>query len=346
VISTSELFSRVSVARATGTEANRSVRADLTEALTDRGFAVQEQEFPAGPDSLKAMQAVGGLLAAGAVVVVALARLPAAADLTPIVTLLLVAGLGVYLAYAANRAPRRIATGVNVIGRKGSGLPAVWLMAHYDSKSQRLSMAGRIVAIVIAVAGAVGLLGFSAVGSPLASVLALPALVGGILLARCATGDTSPGALDNATGLVAVFEILDQAPNARVGVIFTDAEEWGLLGARHLARSRPDLFGGRPVVNLDGLDDRGGTILLEHRPGPLGSRLRDKLKARVRRRLPVLVDGMAMASVAGECVTVMRGNWAAARIVHTPRDAAGRLTLSGARAVAAGVAAVLPGAPR
>jgi len=346
VISTSELFSRVTVPRATGTEANRGVRADLAEALTDRGFTVQEQEFPAGPDSLTAVRVAGGVLAGGAAVVLALARLPVTADLTPIVTLLLVAGLGVYLAYAANRAPTKVATGVNLIGRKGSGLPSVWLMAHYDSKSQRLSMAGRIVALALAALGAIGLLVFSAVQSPAASVLALPALVGGVLLARCATGDGSPGALDNATALVAVLEILDQAPNARVGVVFTDAEEWGLLGARHLARSRPDLFGGRPVINLDGLDDRGRTVLFEHRPGPLAARLREKLKARVRRRLPVLVDGMAMAPVAGECVTILRGDWAAARIVHTPRDGAGRLTLTGARAVAQAVAAVLPAAAR
>ena len=341
MISPSELFSRITVARSTGSEANRSVRAALVEALKDRGFTVQEQEFPAAPDSLDAVQMAGRFLAGGAVVALALARIPIVAELTAIFTLLLVVGLGVYLAYAANRAPRKVATGVNLIGRKGSGLPAVWLMAHYDTKSQRLSMAGRIVALGVAALGLAGLLAFSATQTVAASALALPALVGGLLLARCATGNDSPGALDNATALVAVLEILDQAPNARVGVAFTDAEEWGLLGARYLAGSRPDLFGGRPVINLDGLDDRGQTILFAHRPGPLTVRLRDRLKARVRRRLPVLVDGVAMAPVAGECVTVMRGNWACARIVHTPRDAKGRLTLTGANAVASAVAAVL-----
>jgi len=299
VISTSEVFSRIAVARSTGTEANRAVRADLAEALKERGFTVQEQEFPAGPDSLDAVQRAGVLLAIGALVALALPRIPALADLTAIFTLLLVAGLGAYLAYAANRDPRKVATGVNLIGRKGSGLPAAWLMAHYDSKSQRLSMAGRIVALGFAAIGAAGLLAFSATPTPMASLLALPAIAGGALLARCRTGNESSGALDNATAVVAVLEILDQAPGARLGVVFTDAEEWGLLGARFLAKSRPDLFGGRPVINLDGLDDRGQTILLAHRPGPLTSRLRDKLKARVRRRLPVLVDGMAMAPVAG-----------------------------------------------
>jgi hypothetical protein len=37
----------------------------------------------------------------------------------------------------------------------------------------------------------------------------------------------------------------------------------------------------------------------------------------------------------------MRGNWGTARIVHTPRDTADRLTLVGMREVAEGVAAAI-----
>ncbi|HEX4634461.1 MAG TPA: M28 family peptidase, partial [Gemmatimonadales bacterium] len=229
--------------------------------------------------------------------------------------------------------------------RKGSGggLPDAWLVAHYDSKSQPLSMAGRIVAGGLSVVGAAGVLVFASAPSPAAAILLLPAMLGGALLARCRIENRSPGALDNGSALVAIFEILDRAPNAKIGVLLPDAEEWGLLGARVAARGRPDLFGGRAVINLDGLDDRGSPILFVHRPGPLGDRLRMELRARVARRLPVFVDGIALASVSGECVTVMKGNWASARIIHTPRDLSGSLTLTGAKAVAAGVAAVLGG---
>src|SRR5207302_11343387 len=59
------------------------------------------------------------------------------------------------------------------------------------------------------------------------------------------------------------------------------------------------------------------------------------------RWLPVLVDGLALAATARECVTIMRGNWSTARVVHTLRDTAARLTLDGARRVAGGVAAAL-----
>jgi hypothetical protein len=341
VTSGPELFTRLAIPRGTGTEGNRQVRALLVEVLQARGFKVEMQDFPAGPDSLIAVQVAGALLGAGAFAALFLSQVAAARGLIPALALVVVAGLVIYLQRAANRAPRRVATGVNLIARKGSGLPDAWLVAHYDSKSQPLSMAGRIVAGALAVVGGAGLLVFSAAPVPIAGVLLLPAILGGALLARCRTGNDSPGALDNATALVAVLEILDRAPAAKVGVLFPDAEEWGLLGARAAARERPDLFGGRPVINLDGLDDRGTSLLFVHRPGPLGARLRDRLRARVHRRLPVFVDGIALAPVAGECVTVMRGAWGSARIVHTVRDVPGTLSLSGVKEVATAVAAVL-----
>jgi hypothetical protein len=337
----SELFSRLAIPRGTGTEGNRTVRAVLVEALQERGCKVELQEFPAAPDSLVAVQVAGAVLGGGAFAALFLARVAAARGLLPAFALLVVAGLVIYLQRAAKRPPRHLATGVNLIAWKGGGLPDVWLVAHYDSKSQPLSMAGRIVAGALAVVGAAGLLVFSAAPAPIAGVLLLPAVLGGALLARCRTGNESPGALDNATALVAVLEILDRAPAAKLGVLFPDAEEWGLLGARAAARERPDLFGGRPVINLDGLDDRGTSILFVHRPGPMAARLQVRLRGRLTGRLPVFVDGMALAPVAGECLTVMRGSWATARIVHTRRDLPGTITLSGVKEVAAAVAAVL-----
>ena len=343
MISGPDLFARITIPRATGTEGNREVRALLVEALQARGFKVETQEFPAAPDSLVAVQVAGAVLGGGAFAALVLSQVPGVSRLLPILALALIAGLAIFLQRAANHPPRRLATGVNLIARKGGGLPDVWLVAHYDTKSQPLSMAGRIVAGGLSVVGAAGILVFASAPSPPAAILLLPAILGGVLLARCRTENRSPGALDNGTALVAIFEILDRVPNARVGVLLPDAEEWGLLGARAAARGRPDLFGGRAVINLDGLDDRGSPILFVHRPGPLGDRLRGQLRARVARRLPVFVDGIALAPVALECVTVMKGNWASARIVHTPRDVSGGLTLAGARGVAAGVAAVLGG---
>jgi acetylornithine deacetylase/succinyl-diaminopimelate desuccinylase-like protein len=343
VISGAELFSRIAIPRATGTEGNRVVREVLVEALQARGFKVETQEFPAAPESLIAVQVAGALLGGGAFAALLLSQIPGWSALLPVFALLLVGGIGIHLQRSGTRPRRPLATGVNLIARKGGGLPAAWLVAHYDSKSQPLSMAGRLVAGALAIVGAAGLLVFAAAPSPIAAILLLPAILGGALLARCRVENRSPGALDNGTALVAILEILDRAPDAHVGVLLSDAEEWGLLGARAAARERPDLFGGRPVINLDGLDDRGSPLLFVHRSGPFGERLRVELRARTAKRLPVFVDGIALAPVAGECVTVMRGNWASTRIVHTPRDVPGALTLAGVKEVAAGVAAVLGG---
>jgi hypothetical protein len=78
-----------------------------------------------------------------------------------------------------------------------------------------------------------------------------------------------------------------------------------------------------------------------HRPGPAVDRVAAALGARRRRWLPVLVDGIVFASAARECVTIMRGDWGTARVVHTPRDTADRLTLEGSRGVAERVARAL-----
>src|SRR5207248_467811 len=159
---------------------------------------------------------------------------------------------GVNLIAVRTRSPARVAT---------------WLVAHYDSKGQPLSMAARLGAAALAGVGAVELLG-----------LALRAVLGGV----------HPSLLD------------------------------GMLG-------------GAGVVGAALLDRAGATV----------DRVARTLAARRARWLPVLVDGLALAATARECVTIMRGNWSTARVVHTLRDTAARLTLDGARRVAGGVAAAL-----
>jgi hypothetical protein len=242
--------------------------------------------------------------------------------------------------------------GVNVIGVRPRARVAVWLAAHYDSKGQPLSMATRLAAAALATLGALELLGLvvRALLGPLH--LGVPDVVAGaagvaglVLLAANRVTNRSAGAVDNAAGVVAVLATLDALPpGAGVGVLFPDAEEYGLLGARALVRERANLLGDTCIVNFDGIDDRGRTIAFVHRPGPTVERVATALGARRARWLPVLVDGLVLAGAAREGVTIMRGDWGTARIVHTPRDTAERLTLEGVQAVAQGVAAaLLPG---
>jgi len=106
-------------------------------------------------------------------------------------------------------------------------------------------------------------------------------------------------------------------------------------------RDRANLLYGTAVVNFDGVDDGGGAVVFEHRPGPVGRAVAESLGVRRSRFLPVVVDGIALAKGAAQCITVMRGNWGTTGIVHTPRDTAERLALTGVREVAGAVATVL-----
>ena len=245
---------------------------------------------------------------------------------------------------AATRFPLRgsvAAEGINLIAVRPRVRVATWLTAHYDSKGQPLSMAWRLllVAAALAMIPAV-LLATRAGASPWwwLALLVLPAL----FLALNVATDRSPGAVDNATGVLTVLAALDLLPpEAPVGAILLDAEELGLVGARALVRERANLLTDTVVINFDGIDDHGGVIAFAHRLGPLTRGVSAALGATPRGRLPVVVDGLVLATATRECLTIMRGNWVTAHIVHTPRDTANRLTLTGVEEVARAVAAVL-----
>jgi len=234
--------------------------------------------------------------------------------------------------------PREV-HGINLIAERPSGRPTVrpsiWLVAHYDSKGQPISMAVRLIGFFALLAGLVGLI--------VSTIPALALLLVGLsIVLQNRVNDNSPGAVDNATALIAVFMTLDQlTPATPLGVIFPDAEEFGLVGARALATDRADLFADSVVINLDGLDDVGAPIALLHRPGATGVAVATALQARRWRWLPVVVDGIALARVARECVTILKGNWRTMRIVHRPEDTWARVRLDGAAIVAAGLARVL-----
>ena len=239
--------------------------------------------------------------------------------------------------------PRKIA-GINLIARRsqakatlqGANSPPVWLVAHYDSKGQPVSMLVRLTGFLSLVIGLVWLpLG----GSTLPII---PLALGFSILFHNRVTDNSPGAVDNATALVAVFMTLDQLPrDAEVGVVFPDAEEFGLIGARALAAERAPLFADAAIINLDGLDDVGTPIAFLHRPGAVGNAVARSLNARRARWLPVIVDGIALGRVARECVSILKGDARTMAIVHTPKDGVARVRLDGAASVAAGLARVL-----
>lgn len=231
----------------------------------------------------------------------------------------------------------RTVSGVNLIARpiRPSAHQPVWLVAHYDSKGQPISMSIRLIGFAALLLGLITLF-----FAKLPAIVLLAVAV--VIVSQNRVNDNSAGAVDNATALVAVFMALDQLRSAAtVGVIFPDAEEFGLVGARALAADRAELFDGAAVVNLDGLDDVGRPTAFLHRPGRIGRAVAEALKARRWRWLPVVVDGIALARVSGECVSIMKGNARTMRIIHRPDDTAVRVRLDGAAIVAAGLARVL-----
>ncbi len=342
------LFAALAIPRLVGSPGHARVRERLVTELNLRGFDVARHAFTTGPSALVAAQVCGAGLGAAVCGAWFLARLPGGA---PAFWWTLASLVGLVLYARGMAGPTASAAGqvaaTNLIARRPGSVPTTWLAAHYDSKGQRLSMAGRIVAVALCVFGAAALLVFAnwramAGWDPASAVLLVPGLVGGLALARCRTTDASPGAVDNATALLAVLEIVDALPrDARVGVLFLDAEEFGLQGAHALRRDRPEELRGALVINFDGLDDRGRSTVFLHGPGARSRALATRLGGRTARRLPVLVDGIVLAGGAAECMTVMRGDWGTTRIVHTPRDTADRLTLEGCRGIAAAVAEAL-----
>lgn len=228
----------------------------------------------------------------------------------------------------------RAADAVTLIGVRPRTRITTWLVAHSDAKGQPLSMLARL--------GAAALIPLGLLGLWFSLWAGLAAVAGAGLLALNRITDRSPGAVDNATGLLTVLATMDQLPaDAPVGVIFTDAEELGLLGARALVRERPQLLAGTTVINFDGIDDRGAVRVLRHRTGPVGQAIAQALGTKARAFFPVIVDGRVLAHGAAECFTIMKGDWRTAAVVHRPSDQPERLSLEGVSRVAAAVARVL-----
>lgn len=135
------------------------------------------------------------------------------------------------------------------------------LMGHWDSKSTKLSGLERIIAYLIFLVSAVGLLMTGLVGIVLHFVLANPAvnttianimwgfsiagIVAAIILAFNVVGNESPGACDNATSIANVLACMryfkkNPIPGVNLTYLLTTAEEIGLTGAYNFILNRKD----------------------------------------------------------------------------------------------------------
>ena len=352
--------------RLPGSPALPHIEARLVERLEGWGFEVSLAPFQVTAASLEAVSVFGagiGVIGFGAfpLLVLPLAGWSVALLILSAVATVVVFAVGI----ATGRLPSRLkpVEARNLEARRGQ--PALWLVAHSDSKGQGLSLLGRVAAVV---ALAVGVLGLAValllrldgpVSVVVAALVCAPVAVSGGLLSRSGARDTSPGAVDNAMGIVAVL-VAAEALRDRldVGVLITGAEEYAMAGARVWAATAGTTV---PFVNVDGIDARGRYHLAPHRA--VGSRHTDRverqvahgIRAELERRggsvrvapFPpgVLVDGRVLARFGQPGVTLSRGDAATLHIVHTRRDSPHRAPVDGAieagRAVATAVRLML-----
>jgi hypothetical protein len=130
---------------------------------------------------------------------------------------------------------------------------AVYLLAHYDSKSQSLPIIWRIILVGVVIVGTAGLAvtglvsgTYSPDGAVQSAVFwsavffCVTASAASALLFGMRTENRSPGGLDNAGGVGAILELaaaLKNRPfrNIRPVFVATGAEELGLIGSSALA---------------------------------------------------------------------------------------------------------------
>jgi hypothetical protein len=233
------------------------------------------------------------------------------------------------------------------------GEPRVWLVAHLDSKSQTIPMLVRIassvalqlVSIAVAVALVAAMAGLVA---PRGWWLALQliAVIGAAPAVLCFVGNRSPGAVDNASGVVAAILAATGADSPReLGVLLTSAEELGLAGARaYAATAAPSI----KVLNCDTVDDSGGWHCMysgaEPRQIMTAARAvaaRGGLSVRIGRLIAgILADNIAFADAHIEAITLSRGNFSTLARIHTWRDNSIALSGQGAAEAAAFLSAL------
>lgn len=319
-------------ARPAGSAAEAAARKYCSETLRAAGFEVAERAF-----SYSAFPGVWGTPVIGvALVLTAVATAfslvhSSSADkpvASALVTVAILAICGWWLGrYGTRFTPLMRRVGVNLEARRG--VPAVWLVAHLDSKSQSVSLltrAGSAVAVLgfwVAVVIALVSSGFVHVPVTVFAALLLCAGFAAVPLAIARTGSDGTGALDNASGVASIIVAAQRlSGELPVGVVITSAEELGLAGARAWVEGRPPGI----AINCDGVDDSGE---LSVTASGLGQKMVRSVslgriigpKVRIRRRLPgVLLDSAAFSDNGWAACTVSGGSLKSLARIHTERD--------------------------
>ena len=325
-------------------------------ALELRALGYDTREMPFGYSALPGRYGTPAVSALGMAVVAIAGHWGArGSTLFPLgVTIAGIIGLGLLGRWLARDgvmgAPWMRAEGVNLEATRPGQPVRVWLCAHLDSKSQPVPTLLRSAGIALQTLGSLATLGLAAAAAFGASApfavwvgAVMVTLAGAIPVVSSVVGPHSPGALDNASGVVAVLAAARRLTDVEgVGIVITDAEELGMAGAHAWAAARA----GAVVLNCDGVDDRGTARVMHpaKRPRAILDAVRGVRASPAPdvRRLPlgVLTDSVAIARRGGTSVTFSRGDWSSLARVHGANDSLERLRGTGIPGMAALMAEV------
>jgi hypothetical protein len=217
----------------------------------------------------------------------------------------------------------------NLVATRGA--PAVWLVAHLDSKSQPVPMLGRIAGIAASAIALVMLASLAAMGahglrasSGLWIALSLGGVFATLPVIASTVGARSAGAVDDASGVVTVLRAAARLPREmQIGIVLTSAEELGMAGACAFAARREHGV----ALNIDGVDDRGTVLCMIHSHAPrartavLRAARGLAMPVRIGPTIPgVLTDGVALANAGWDAVTLSRGTLATLSRIHRGAD--------------------------
>jgi len=161
------------------------------------------------------------------------------------------------------------------------GVPHIFLVAHSDSKSQRISLVTRMILFAICISGGILFAGLTSLGffipwfATLSYYVALVVLSASLPLLFLDFGNASPGAIDDASGVGLVLhlaEVLIAQPQIseqfRISVLISSAEELATMGTMAyvkdhvVALGKQTKMGGLHILNFDGIGVRGDLYLV------------------------------------------------------------------------------------
>ena len=349
--------------RLVGTAEHEQVADDLAARLEQWGYRVEREpfEFSTALNALLALVLFVNSVCLAAMIALRQAWSPASqlGALIILIFIALAAVVGRFISNAAVVAPNatwreRLAyrlgkryTASNLVARlpqDNSPRHTLYLVAHYDSKSQRWPLVLRIALYTLLIPGTLLAIGAALLNqaSALSDGLALGAAVASFMLLMLGTGNTSPGAIDNASGVGTVLhlaEILaarsEWRDRLRVIVLLPSAEEVGLMGTtayvkRHAARLQAE---NALVLNFDGVGVEGQLQWVGANSSELVRLIQDAARAEYIsigrfRFIGALFDHIPFAQRGLDAVSIITVG-RASRSIHTPNDTIDHLHESG-----------------